>query len=125
MVEWAYQHTFRLPALLGRARPWLSAVPAVLYCHETQLTYPLQPAEKRDLTYGMINWLAMLAAERALFNSRHHLEAWFAALAHLGEARQVARGLRPAVARFDWATMAPQYDALLAEVAAGGCCTVD
>jgi glycosyltransferase involved in cell wall biosynthesis len=66
-----------LPALLGLARSQLSEVPTALYCHENQLTYPLQPAEKRDLTYGMINWLSMLAADRVLFNSRYHLEAWF------------------------------------------------
>ncbi|MBN1642907.1 MAG: DUF3524 domain-containing protein [Anaerolineae bacterium] len=71
-----------LPALLGLTRRVLDA-PVALYCHENQLTYPLPPGEKRDLTYGMVNWLSMVAADRVLFNSAYHLEDWFAALPHL------------------------------------------
>lgn len=66
-----------LPAFLGFTRRRLSDVPVVLYCHENQLTYPLQEGEKRDLTYGMINWLSMLAADWVLFNSRFHRDGWF------------------------------------------------
>ncbi len=66
-----------LPAFLGLARDRLAEVPVALYCHENQLTYPLQPDETRDLTYGMINWLSMLAADRVFFNSRYHLADWF------------------------------------------------
>ena len=66
-----------LPAFLGLARDRLSDVPVALYCHENQLTYPVPPGESRDLTYGMINWLSMLAADRIFFNSRYHLEDWF------------------------------------------------
>jgi len=69
-----------LPAFLGLTRRHLGQVPVLLYCHENQLTYPLQPGEKRDLTYAMINWLSMLAADRVCFNSRFHLEDWFGAL---------------------------------------------
>jgi glycosyltransferase involved in cell wall biosynthesis len=72
-----------LPAFLGLTRDFLCHVPVVLYCHENQLTYPLPPGEKRDLTYGMINWLSMLAADRVYFNSRHHLDEWFEELPHL------------------------------------------
>ena len=72
-----------LPAFLGLTRDFLSGVPAVLYCHENQLTYLFPPGEKRDLTYGMINWLSMAAAERVFFNSRYHLEEWFEALPRL------------------------------------------
>jgi glycosyltransferase involved in cell wall biosynthesis len=72
-----------LPAFLGLARGRLGQVPVALYCHENQLTYPLQRGEKRDLTYGMINWLSMLAADRVFFNSAYHLEAWFEALPRL------------------------------------------
>jgi glycosyltransferase involved in cell wall biosynthesis len=72
-----------LPALLGLARDALADVPVALYCHENQLTYPLQPGEKRDLTYGMINWRSMLAADRVVFNSTYHLEAWFDELPRL------------------------------------------
>jgi len=66
-----------LPAFLGLTRHRSGDVPVALYCHENQLTYPLQEGEKRDLTYGMINWLSMLAADRVLFNSRFHLSDWF------------------------------------------------
>jgi glycosyltransferase involved in cell wall biosynthesis len=72
-----------LPAFLGLTRDALGEVPVALYCHENQLTYPLQPGERRDLTYGMINWLSMLAADRVLFNSAYHLETWFEKLPRL------------------------------------------
>jgi len=72
-----------LPAFLALTRDSLADVPAVLYCHENQLTYPLPPGEKRDLTYGMINWLSMLAADRVFFNSSYHLEDWFQALPNM------------------------------------------
>ena len=72
-----------LPAFLGLTRHLLADVPVALYCHENQLTYPLPPGEKRDLTYGMINWLSMLAADRVLFNSAYHLEDWFDELPRL------------------------------------------
>ena len=39
--------------------------------------------QKRDLTYGMINWLSMLAADRVFFNSRYHREEWFDELPRL------------------------------------------
>jgi len=58
-------------------------VPVALYCHENQFTYPCPPGEKRDLTYGMINWLSMLAADRVFFNSVFHLEDWFEELPRL------------------------------------------
>ncbi len=72
-----------LPAFLALTRDALADVPVALYCHENQLTYPLPPGEKRDLTYGMINWLSMLAADRVFFNSRFHLEDWFQALPNM------------------------------------------
>lgn len=72
-----------LPAFLGLMRQRYSDVPAALYCHENQLTYPLQAGEKRDLTYGVINWLSMLAADSVFFNSTYHLEAWFDELPRL------------------------------------------
>jgi glycosyltransferase involved in cell wall biosynthesis len=72
-----------LPAFLGLTRDFLSGVPAALYCHENQLTYPFPRGEKRDLTYGMVNWLSMLAADRVFFNSRYHLEDWFEELPRL------------------------------------------
>jgi glycosyltransferase involved in cell wall biosynthesis len=72
-----------LPAFLGLTRHRLGAVPTALYCHENQLTYPVPPGEKRDLTYGMINWTSMVAADKVFFNSHYHLEDWFDALPRL------------------------------------------
>jgi glycosyltransferase involved in cell wall biosynthesis len=72
-----------LPVFLGLARQKLSNIPTFLYCHENQLTYPLPPGESRDLTYGMANWLSMLAADQVLFNSVFHLEDWFEELPRL------------------------------------------
>ncbi len=69
-----------LPAFLALTRDFLADVPAAFYCHENQLTYPLPPGKKRDLTYGMINWVSMLAADRVFFNSQYHLDDWFEAL---------------------------------------------
>ena len=99
-------------ALLPR-RPRLARVPCVLYMHENQLTYPPPPGTKRDLAYGMIQHLSMLAADRVCFNSAYHLKSWFAELprllkhfpdyTHLESGRRFARplpgparGLRPA-----------------------------
>ena len=72
-----------VPALLALARPWLDGVPVLYYAHENQLTYPPPPGEKRDLTYGMINTLSMLCAGTVAFNSRFHLDEFFAELPRL------------------------------------------
>lgn len=72
-----------LPAFLGLTRDILADIPTALYCHENQLTYPFPPGEKRDLTYGTINWLSMLAADRVYFNSAYHRDAWFEELPRL------------------------------------------
>ena len=61
----------------------LADVPAVLYMHENQLTYPPPPGTKRDLHYGWINYASMLAADRVLFNSQFHLDEFFDELPRL------------------------------------------
>ncbi len=66
-----------LPSFFALTRRELAGVPAVLYMHENQLTYPPPPGAKRDLTYGMIQHLSMLAADRVCFNSAYHLRSWF------------------------------------------------
>jgi len=67
-----------LPAWLGLLRGHLPpTIPILHYMHENQLTYPLRPGEKPDLTYAMINWLSQLAADRIAFNSQYHSDAWF------------------------------------------------
>jgi glycosyltransferase involved in cell wall biosynthesis len=72
-----------LPVFLALTRDVFAKLPVAMYCHENQLTYPLPPGEKPDLTYGMINWLSMLAADRVLFNSAFHLQSWFGELPRL------------------------------------------
>ena len=72
-----------LPVFLTLAGQPLADLPVALYFHENQLTYPLQPGEKRDLHYGFINLVSALRADRVLFNSAYHLEEFFDELPRL------------------------------------------
>ena len=69
-----------VPALLGLCRRSLGDVPVTVYMHENQLTFPLSEHDRVDLTYPMINWTSMVAADRVVFNSAYHRDEWFAAL---------------------------------------------
>jgi glycosyltransferase involved in cell wall biosynthesis len=64
-----------LKALWGAACP-----PALLYCHENQLSYPLPPGETIDYQFGFTDITSALAARRVLFNSRFQHDAFFASL---------------------------------------------
>jgi glycosyltransferase involved in cell wall biosynthesis len=64
-----------LKALWGQRCP-----PALVYFHENQLSYPLAPGESMDYQFGFTNISTALAAERLLFNSRYHLQAFAGAL---------------------------------------------
>lgn len=71
-----------LPALKGFLPAAWSDVPAVLYFHENQLTYPLRPGatvDERDFTHGVRNVMSVLAAGSVAFNSRFHLDSFTAA----------------------------------------------
>jgi len=72
-----------LSTFLALTRDLTHGTPTALYMHENQLTYPLRPGEKRDLHYGFINYASMLCADRVLFNSQHHQDAWFEELPRL------------------------------------------
>lgn len=72
-----------VPAFLALVRRELGSVPLLLYMHENQLTYPPPPHSKRDLTYGAIQHLSMLAADAVRFNSAYHMRAWFGELPRL------------------------------------------
>jgi glycosyltransferase involved in cell wall biosynthesis len=72
-----------LPAFLALLRRELGAVPVLYYMHENQLTYPVPPGSKRDLTYGMMQHLSTLAADRVRFNSAYHMASWFDELPRL------------------------------------------
>jgi len=76
-----------LSTFLALTRRVTADVPAALYMHENQLTYPLpdDPDEgpmrrqkgERDQHYAFINYASMQAADRVVFNSRFHRDAWF------------------------------------------------
>lgn len=79
-----------LSTFLALIRTQFPAVPAALYMHENQLTYPL-PADpntgpmrrqrgERDLHYAFINYASMLAADCVVFNSHFHRESLLEAL---------------------------------------------
>ena len=54
--------------------------PTLTYFHETQLTYPLAPGEHMDYQFGFTDITTALAADRILFNSQTHSDAFFARL---------------------------------------------
>jgi len=54
--------------------------PAVVYFHENQLTYPLSQDETRDVAAAWTNVTTALAADRVVFNSCFHRDAFFEAL---------------------------------------------
>jgi glycosyltransferase involved in cell wall biosynthesis len=54
--------------------------PSLVYFHENQLTYPLAPGESMDFQYGFTDITTALAADRVLFNSRTHFDAFFSSL---------------------------------------------
>jgi glycosyltransferase involved in cell wall biosynthesis len=61
-----------LAEFLGLAGERVRRAPRILYFHENQLTYPLAEGERRDLHVVMTQITSALAADRILFNSRHH-----------------------------------------------------
>ena len=69
-----------LAALLGLTRRAVCDAAVALYVHENQLTFPRSPHDEEDLTYPMINWTSMLAADAVVFNSAFHRDDWFGAL---------------------------------------------
>lgn len=64
-----------LKALWGSCCP-----PALVYFHENQLTYPSAPDNRPDHQPGFTNIITALTAQRILFNSHTHMEAFITAL---------------------------------------------
>ncbi|NJN17602.1 MAG: DUF3524 domain-containing protein [Oscillochloris sp.] len=58
-------------------------VPVAIYFHENQLTYPLPPGRRRDLSFAWINYTSALAADAVIFNSAFHRRDFLAALPDL------------------------------------------
>nr|WP_020588008.1 DUF3524 domain-containing protein [Desulfobacter curvatus] len=57
--------------------------PVALYFHENQLSYPLEPGEKRDFHLGFTNIISALAADGVFFNSQFHRDDFFSAAKRL------------------------------------------
>lgn len=53
-------------------------IPLILYFHENQLTYPQNQRQNHGWQYGFINYASALCADTIVFNSRYHLEDFFA-----------------------------------------------
>jgi glycosyltransferase involved in cell wall biosynthesis len=69
-----------LAAYLGLARRTIGAIPAAIYLHENQLTYPRRPGEPLDSGLAWATWRSLLAADAVWFNSEFHRRDLFAAL---------------------------------------------
>lgn len=74
-----------LTSFLALTRERSSKVPIAFYFHENQLTYPWSPQDrdknnKRDNHYSFINYTSALAADKVLFNSEYHKNAFLEAL---------------------------------------------
>jgi glycosyltransferase involved in cell wall biosynthesis len=64
----------------GLAPESIRQLPAVVYFHENQLTYPVRREDERDLHFGMINCTTALVADQVWFNSAFHRDSFFGAL---------------------------------------------
>jgi len=74
-----------LTTFLALTRERTAGIPASVYFHENQLSYPWSPddpdpAAGRDRHYGFINYTTALAADRVYFNSRYHMDSFLGAL---------------------------------------------
>jgi glycosyltransferase involved in cell wall biosynthesis len=58
----------------------VARLPVVTYFHENQLSYPLEPGQRRDPQYAFINLATGLASREAWFNSAFHRDAYHAAV---------------------------------------------
>lgn len=97
-------------------------VPAALYFHESQLTYPDSPRMESDLSYAFTNWTSALTADRVIFNSRFHRDVFFQELPrllrhfpdhtheHLVEAVRARSTVVPVGVDLSWAVAGPRPD---------------
>ena len=64
----------------GLAPVEFASIPAIVYFHENQLTYPTNYPKQRDRYFGWINITTALAADVVWFNSRYHMNAFLDAV---------------------------------------------
>lgn len=69
-----------LATFRGLTADLLADVPAAVYFHENQLTYPLPPGRQRDLSFAWVNYTTALCADAVIFNSAFHRAEFLAAL---------------------------------------------
>ena len=69
-----------LAEFLGIAVQSVRKLPAILYFHENQLTYPVRFESERDYQFAMTNMTSALAATSVWFNSAYHRESFLEAL---------------------------------------------
>jgi glycosyltransferase involved in cell wall biosynthesis len=67
----------------GLAPEAIARLPVVTYFHENQLSYPLEPGQRRDPQYAFIHLSTCQASREIWFNSAFHRDAWYAALRDL------------------------------------------
>ncbi|OHB76048.1 MAG: hypothetical protein A2Z25_17220 [Planctomycetes bacterium RBG_16_55_9] len=72
-----------LAEFLGLAPRPVQSLPAILYFHENQLTYPVRYESERDYQFGVTNMTSALAATSVWFNSAFHRDSFLEALAAL------------------------------------------
>jgi glycosyltransferase involved in cell wall biosynthesis len=70
-----------LTTFLALTRPGTADIPAAVYFHENQITYPWSPGDRdvryrRDRHYGFINYASALAADAVFFNSEFQRKAF-------------------------------------------------
>lgn len=69
-----------LAELLGLVPEAVRRLPAVVYFHENQLTYPGAAETDRDLHFAFTNLTTALAADSVWFNSKYHRDSFLEAL---------------------------------------------
>ncbi len=67
----------------GLAPPAVARLPAVLYFHENQLTYPVREERERDLHFAFTHLTSAAAADQVWFNSAFHRDEFLTALENL------------------------------------------
>lgn len=86
-VLWATD-MLNLAEFLGLCKGRIRQLPAVLYFHENQLTYPSRGTDgerQRDLHFGVTNVVSALAADSVWWNSAFHRDEFLAALDRLDQ----------------------------------------
>ena len=70
-----------LAEFLGLAPRPIQRLPAIIYFHENQLTYPVRFESERDYQFAVTNMTSALAAVGVWFNSAFHRDSFLEALA--------------------------------------------